>query len=122
MSIFQITTVAFPTFSYRPAASLFLLHEQTIRYELTLDTPEDEYKYELDRYIGYEELIDVAIEQKKPSQGQLMLVNRSADKGRKMAAAARQKATEGDYPMAIRLIIDATDEVRRALRIMGITQ
>lgn len=104
------------------AATSKMLHEQTIRYELKLDTPEDEYKYELDRYIGYEELIDIAIEQKQPSQGQLMLVNRSADKGRKMAEAARQKAAEGDYPVAIRMVIDATDEIRRALRIMGITQ
>lgn len=99
-----------------------MMDSMTIVYQLDLSTPEKEWAYEQQRYKGYEELVGVAIEEKQPNAGQLMLINRSADKGRDMAVKAKDRAAAGEYPVAIRMIRDATDEIRRALRIAGIDQ
>ncbi len=104
------------------SATSDMLHDQTITYELNLDTPEGEWSYELDRYLGYEELIPVAIENKKPNKGQLFLINRNVNKGKGMAETARKTAEAGDYPRAIAMILDATKEIRKALRLMGVKQ
>ena len=104
------------------AAISEMLHDQTITYELNIDTPEGEWAYELNRYLGYEELIPVAIENKKPNKGQMFLINRNVDKGKEMAESARATANAGDYPKAIAMILDATKEVRKALRLMGVKQ
>ncbi len=99
-----------------------MLKGKQLTYELNIDTPEGEWAYELDRYLGYEELIPVAIENKKPNKGQLFLINRSVDKAKQMADTARKTAGSGDYPRAIAQILDATKEVRKALRLMGVKQ
>ncbi|MEW5755898.1 MAG: hypothetical protein AB1810_06295 [Pseudomonadota bacterium] len=104
------------------AATSKMMDSMTITYELNIDTPEGEWKYEYDRYLGYEELIPVAIEEKKPNEGVMLLVNRSMDKAKQMAQAAIKEANAKSYPKAIAMIQDATEEVRKALRLMGINQ
>lgn len=99
-----------------------MLAGQELVYQLNIDTPEGEFKYELDRYLGYEELIPVAIENKQPNEGQMTLIKTSVDKGKWMAEEAKKKAAEGDYPLAIRMIMDATEKVRSALRVLGVNQ
>jgi hypothetical protein len=47
------------------AAIQKMLNSQTIVYDLNFETPQEEYEYELKRFGGYEELIPVAVEQKK---------------------------------------------------------
>ncbi|VAW88481.1 hypothetical protein MNBD_GAMMA18-2299, partial [hydrothermal vent metagenome] len=39
-----------------------------------------------------------------------------------MAATAKETAASGDYPRAIAMILDATKEIRKALRLMGVKQ
>ncbi len=104
------------------AATSDMLHDQIITYELNLDTPEGEWAYELDRYLGYEELIPVAIENKKPKKSLMFLINRNVKKGNEMAATAKETAASGDHPRAIAMILDATKEIRKALRLMGVKQ
>jgi len=91
-----------------------------IVYELNIDTPEGEYQYELNKYIGYEELIPVAIERKKPNKGLLGLVNRHHEKAKWMADEAHKQAEAQEYAKAIRMLQDATAEIRKALKIMGV--
>lgn len=99
-----------------------MLDSQTVKYELNLDTPEGEYEYEHNRYLGYAELIPVAIEEKKPSKGQLSLLEGFVNKGEAMSKKAEEMASENNYPDAIRLMQEATKQVRRALRMLGIKQ
>ena len=99
-----------------------MLDSQTVKYELNLDTPEGEYKYEHDRYLGYAELIPVAIEEKKPSAGQLSLLETFVKKGDAMRVKAEAMASDSNYPDAIRLMQEATKQVRRALRMLGVKQ
>jgi hypothetical protein len=99
-----------------------MMDSQTVTYELNIDTPEGEYKYEMDRYLGYAELIPVALEEKKPNQGQRMLFDGFVKKGEAMKGKAEEFAAEKKYPEAIRLVQEATKQVQRALRMIGIKQ
>jgi len=99
-----------------------MLNSRTIVYDLKFDTPADEYKYELKRFTGYEELIPVAIEAKHPAPGSIKLMESFLAKARKRRDEAVAKAEAGDYPMAITMLIQATKTVRRALRMVGVSQ
>ena len=76
--------------------------------------------YELKRFGGYEELVPVAIEAKKPTEGAIKLMNSYLDKSRNMRDEAKKKAESGNYPVAIRMMQDATKTVRLALRMVGV--
>ncbi len=99
-----------------------ILDSKTIVYDLNFDTPADEYKYELMRFTGYEELIPVAIEAKKPAPGAIKLMESFLSKARSRRDEAVAKAEVGDYPMAIAMLLQATKTVRRALRMVGVSQ
>lgn len=97
-----------------------MMDSQEIVYKLDIDTPEKEYLYELNKYLSYEELAPVAIERLKPSKGQQMLAKRVSERAQSMAEQARSKAVTKDYPDAIRMLQDATREIRKALKILGV--
>ncbi len=99
-----------------------MLDSQTLEYELNIDTPEGEYQYEKNRYLGYAELVPIAKEEKKPSAGQLMLLENFVTKSQKMSEKAEQEAVAGNYPDAIRLMQEGTKQVRKALRMLGVKQ
>ena len=97
-----------------------MLDSKTLVYDVKFDTAEDEYAYELKRFTSYEELVPVAIERKKPAPGAVKLMDGFVKKGRNQRADAIKKAAEGDYPTAIAMMLSATTQVRRALRIAGV--
>jgi hypothetical protein len=99
-----------------------MLDSKTIVYDLKFDSPADEYEYELKRFTGYEELIPVAIEAKKPAPGAIKLMESFLSKARSRRDEAVAKAEAGDYPTAISMLLQATKTVRRALRMVGVTQ
>jgi len=99
-----------------------MLNAQTIVYDLNFETPADEYEYERKRFISYEELIPVAIEEKKPVEAVVKLMNTYVVKGRERKTEAEAKAKAGSYPEAIGLMLVATEEIQRALRLAGVSQ
>ncbi len=99
-----------------------MLDSQTLVYDLKFATPADEFDYELKRFTGYEELIPVAVEMKKPAPGALKLMDSFVEKARKRRDEAIDKAKSGDYPVAISMMREATKTVRRALRMVGVSQ
>ena len=99
-----------------------MLDSQTVTYTLDIESPEGEYNYEYDRYLGYAELIPVAIEEKKPSEGEMMLVNGFVTKADAMRAKGEAMAQQESYPEAIRLMQEGTKMVRKALRMLGVKQ
>ena len=98
-----------------------MLNNKQLVIELDISTPEKEYFYELRRYQGYEELIEVAIDVKKPSEMAVETMLKMGDKAKWMSEQARTKAMQGDYPVAIRMMMDATKVVKQALRLAGVT-
>ncbi len=99
-----------------------MLDSQTIVYDLNFETAEEEYQYELKRFAGYEELVPVAIARKKPAPGAVKLMDGFVVKGRSQRDDAIKKAKQGDFPTAIAMMLSATTQVRRALRIAGVSQ
>lgn len=102
------------------AAMAKMLHQQVVTYTVDVSTPKKEFEYELGRYASYEELIPAAIEMHAPDSGKMLLINRTIEKAQWMAAEAKNTAAAGDYPKAIRMITDASKEVRKALKIIGV--
>ncbi len=96
------------------------LDGQDIVVKLDISTPELEYAYEYRRFLGYEELIPVAIERMRPNADTLKLIAYYAEEGKRMANTAQDKGMEGDYPIAISMILDATRRIQLALRTAGV--
>ena len=99
-----------------------MLDSKTLVYDLNFETAADEYAYELKRFTGYEELIPIAIEAKKPAAGAVKLMESFLTKARKRRDEAQVKADAGDYSSAIGMMLQATKTVRRALRMVGVAQ
>ncbi len=99
-----------------------MLNAQTIVYDLNFESPADEYEYERKRFISYEELIPVALEEKKPAEAVVKLMDTYVVKGRARKTEADGKAKAGNYPEAISLMLAATEEIQRALRLAGVSQ
>jgi len=99
-----------------------MLDSTTLVYDLNFATAADEYEYELKRFVGYEELIPVAIEAKKPAPGAIKLMESFHEKARKRRDQAVAKAATGKYGDAIAMLQQATKTVRRALRMVGVMQ
>lgn len=99
-----------------------MLDSKTLVYDLNFETAADEYEYEVKRFVGYEELIPIAIEAKKPAAGAVKLMESFLTKARKRRDEAQAKADAGDYPAAIGMMLQATKTVRRALRMVGVSQ
>jgi len=78
-----------------------MLDSKTLVYDLKFETAADEYDYEVKRFVGYEELIPIAIEAKKPAAGAVKLMESFLVKARKRRDEAQAKADAGDYPTAI---------------------
>ena len=99
-----------------------MLDSKTLVYDLNFETAADEYEYELKRFTGYEELIPVAIEAKKPAPGAIKLMESFLTKARKRRDQAIAKGDAGQYGDAIAMLQQATKTVRRALRMVGVMQ
>lgn len=99
-----------------------MLDSTTLVYDLNFATAADEYEYERKRFIGYEELIPIAIEAKKPAPGAIKLMESFHEKARKRRDQAVAKAAAGEYGDAIAMLQQATKTVRRALRMVGVMQ
>lgn len=97
-----------------------LLNHKKLVIKLDIGTPEKEYYYELRRYLGHAELIPIAIDVKKPNAMASELMLEFSKKAEWMSEQARQKAIEQDYPVAIRMMMDATKTVKQALRLVGV--
>ncbi len=97
-----------------------MLKSKTLSYELVFETPKQEYEYELARYQSYEELVPLAIEQRRPSSRMQALMDKYVKEGQDIKAQALPVAAKGDYKKAILMLQGATSHIRRALRIVGV--
>ena len=98
-----------------------MLNAQTIVYDLNFKTPADEFAYEVNRYKGYAELVPVAIEVKKPGPAKIKYAKTFEDKAEFFKGKAHESAEAGRWEEAIVIIQDATMEMRRGLRILGVS-
>jgi len=98
-----------------------MLNEQTLVYDLNFKTLAEEFKYELNRYNSYAELIPVAIDVKKPKPSAIKFMETYRKKAEFFKDKAEESAAAGREEEAIVIIKDATIEMRRGLRILGVS-
>lgn len=97
-----------------------LLNAETMVYDKKFASPRDEYQNELARYKSYEELIPVAIEQRQPSQNMQTLMDGFVTKARGIEKEGKDLAAKGDFKMAIMALQAATENLQRALQLVGV--
>ncbi len=97
-----------------------ILENQTVVYDKTFDSPLEEYEYELARYLSYEELVPLAIEQKRPSKRAVELMDQFVVKGKDIYQQSLPVAEKKDYKNAILMLQGATFQIQRALRMVGV--
>jgi len=98
-----------------------MLSSQTLVYELTFDTPKDEYDYEFARFKSYDELIPVAIDVRKPNEQAISLMQSYVNKAHFYRDKAAESAAATRFEEAIAIMRDATAEVRRGLMALGVS-
>jgi hypothetical protein len=92
---------------------------EEVLYSKSFATPLEEFQYELSRYYTFEDLIPIAVDKKRPSEGAIKLINSYTGKGKKISIKAKEVAREGDHAMAVLGLQEATRQVKRALAIAG---
>ena len=96
------------------------LMAETIVYDLKFDSPAEEFKHELARNRSYEELVPLAISQLNTARESVQLVERYVQQSKDLRDAAQKAAAGGDYQAALKTIQEATSQLQRALRIVGV--
>ncbi len=96
------------------------LDGQDLVVKFDISTPVLEFSYENRRFIGYDELIPVAIIQMRPDDDTLKLMSYYVKKGQYMQEQALVRAAESGYPDAIAMVVEATRNIQMALRIVGV--
>lgn len=97
-----------------------LLAAESLTYELKFETPKEEYEYELSRYLSYEELVPLAIEQRQPSEQALAQMRQLVDRAKEIKRLAEPEARKGNYKEAIQMLQGATSHIERALQVVGV--
>lgn len=108
--------------AYRAVVSTLnkILAAETIVYDLKFDSPSEEFRHELARNRSYEELIPIALAQLNTSRATATLAQRHVLQSQQLRAAAQRQADAGAYPVAMKAIQDATEQLQRALRVAGV--
>jgi tetratricopeptide (TPR) repeat protein len=102
------------------AALAALLESQTVVYDKNFATPKEEYDYELARYGSYEDLIPLAIEQRKPTEEVTAMMDVLAKRAKEIRDEAVALAAKGDHKQAIMALQAATERLQKALGLAGV--
>lgn len=97
-----------------------LLDNETVVFEKKFASPRDEYEWESARHQSYTELIPIAMQQRRPGEKTVRLMNQFVSKSIVVRKQAQALARKGDYRQAIQAIQAATDHLRTALRLAGV--
>jgi hypothetical protein len=92
----------------------------TLVRSLDFASPEEEYRYELDRNETHEMLLQVLLEDKQLDARAQQQVDKFVADGRRLRKKAEQEAGAGRYKDAIGTLEQATKELLRAIRSAGV--
>ena len=95
---------------------------ETVVYALEFETPEDEYKYELERNENYTLLTNIIMSNSpKEIKKKLPLIRMLINKNEEMVVEAEKLFEKGDVEEAISLLEKGNKTLVRALRLSGLT-
>lgn len=102
------------------AATNELLDSQTVTYDRNFATKKEEYRYEQGRNREFARLVGTAIDELKPSEMVVKLMNRLTDKGDALRSEAEQAAESGDFDTALEILQKSTSKYEGALKMAGV--
>lgn len=91
-----------------------------IVYDKNFETAEQEFEYELARNQNFEQLVPLAIELRRPSEGAIKLINGYLKKGKQISSEAKDIARKGDHATAVLGLQESTRQFQRALASAGV--
>jgi hypothetical protein len=94
-------------------------HADVLLHELTFESLEEEYAYEIDRNESYMQLIDLMQKKTAPSQASADYVQKMIDENTKLRQQADVLVSQGNIQQGILVLENGTDKLSRALRISG---
>jgi len=97
-----------------------LRHGETLTRELKFETPEDEYRYELDRNDTHRMLLTVLLEEKMQNQSVKNRVDPMIEAADELRKEALGLAAEGKFEKAIEALDNSTRELVKAIRGAGV--
>jgi tetratricopeptide (TPR) repeat protein len=97
-----------------------LRNGDTLVRSLTFVTPQDEYKYEIDRNDTHQMLVSILLKDKLDDTDTMQRVNQNLEKAREIRSQAEQQAQQGDYETAIKTLELSTQQIVRAIRAAGV--
>ena len=97
-----------------------VLGSNSLVYELKFDTPNDEYKYEVDRGDSFEALVRMLLIQKAQDGSKQKLIEPLVAQHLELRSQARNQAASGAFEQAIKTQEDANKFLIRALRTLGL--
>ncbi len=97
-----------------------LLANSTVSYERKFNSPDEEYAYELDHYASLENAIPLAVDQKKPAQQAIKLMQNYVSKGKVLREQAAAAAKQGNMIDALENIKNGILQLETALRLIGV--
>lgn len=89
----------------------------------TLDfaTPQDEYKYEIDRNDSHFMLLQLAVDQQQLPKSMIPRIEKQRNTAEQLRGEAEKQAADGDYPTAIDTLNKSTDALLKAIRLTGLS-
>lgn len=94
-------------------------HEDVLLHELTFESLEEEYAYEVDRNQSYVKLIGLMQKKTTPSQASASYVRKLVEENALLREQADALAGKGDLEQGISVLEKGTDKLSRALRVSG---
>jgi len=94
-------------------------HEDVLLHELTFESLEEEYAYEVDRNQSYVKLIGLMQKKTTPSQASASYVQKLIEGNALLREQADVLAGKGDLEQGISVLEKGTDKLSRALRVSG---
>lgn len=92
---------------------------QTVTLQLKFETPADEYAYEERRFRNHEQLVELAMAERRPSETARVVIDRALENAARARVRAAQLAAGGDLPRAITVLEEATSHLLTALQAAG---
>jgi hypothetical protein len=94
-------------------------HKEVLLHELSFESLEEEYAYEINRNESYVKLIDLMQEKDGPSQASASYVAKLIEQNAELRKEADALADKGNYEESIAILEQGTDKLSRALRVSG---
>lgn len=97
-----------------------LLGSRTLTYAAQFETVAEEYRYEIDRNRSYEQLVPVAVSDRRPSAEAVSVIGRHVERNQTLRTQAQSLADRKDFRAALRTLRNGTGELQQALAVAGV--